>query len=179
MIRIDQYSKSDPITKLTKFAWALARLVSQTSSINDFIFPLSCHLIEGDTCEIANAKGKQLGRLHSPLAEEFIKWINFQIQPPSKVEAADPIDCKCTARELRSGDHFSYPGSFKIYQALSDPEVDPDFHRATYHCTSCGQLAMHHPRVILDATDGGLNQCIGIRLRSDVECRIHKSFEDE
>lgn len=83
------------------------------------------------------------------------------------------------AKDLNIGDYFSYPGSFKIYKAISNPEIDPEFHQAVYHCNSCGQMAVHHDRVIFNATDGGLNQCIGIRLHSDTKCAIHKSFEDE
>ena len=81
-----------------------------------------------------------------------------------------------TPDNLEIGDCFSYPGSFKIYQVQTKPEVDPAF-KDLLRCTGCGQLYLPTYRLIFEVTDRKLNDHMGIRLRSDVVCTIHSLEE--
>ncbi len=64
---------------------------------------------------------------------------------------------KCFARDLRKGYCFSYPGSFKVYEAQSDAVPDDRI----------------EGKVVLPVTDHGLRDRMGTRLDADLVCTLH------
>ena len=66
-----------------------------------------------------------------------------------------------TPIELKVGDFFSYPGSFKIYQVHTAP-------------TDCSQIPS---RLRFVVSSNGYNKLLGIRLRADTQCELHDEFD--
>ena len=65
---------------------------------------------------------------------------------------------KCLAKELIKGNLFSYPGSFKIYEAQSDAVPDDRI----------------EGKVVLPVTDHGLRDHMATRLDADLVCTLHR-----
>ena len=69
------------------------------------------------------------------------------------------VNGKCFAKDLLEGYCFSYPGSFKIYEAQSDAVSDDRI----------------EGKVVLPVTDHGLRDHMGTRLDADLVCTLHVS----
>ena len=62
------------------------------------------------------------------------------------------------AHELREGQYFSYIGSFKVYEIISQP------------------IPCEEAKVIMHVHDG--NRSMKCRLNREAVCKIHESFAD-
>ncbi len=79
--------------------------------------------------------------------------------------------------ELEVGEYFSYPGLFKVYQVQSKPEIDPAFSSTRVMCHFCNNPHQPIARYIFEVGDGTDRDLMGIRLRANIICTIHDSFE--
>lgn len=88
----------------------------------------------------------------TPIADDnkLIRQFQRDYQEHSKVTRKAAL--------LRKWDRFSYPGSFKIYQAQTDAMPD----------------SRYEGKVVLAVTDGGLRDGMRTRLNADLECEIHR-----
>jgi len=65
---------------------------------------------------------------------------------------------KCLARDLRKGQCFSFPGSFKIYEAQTDAVIDERI----------------KTKIVVAVTDHGIRHDMRTRLDADLVCKLHE-----
>jgi len=66
------------------------------------------------------------------------------------------------ARDLKVGDVFSYPGSFKSYTAQTDAQPH----------------SRHPGKIVVLVTDGGVRNEMPTKLNADTVCTIHNEEEE-